>query len=236
MNNYFYSPYFYFINKTNNRIVRKSTTIDLSQDHYSNQKNNSINDILNYISPKRIYNPRISINNNLKNNSNNLILNKNKNLFSKNSSKSHNFFSFDNQNTSFEDSSHNNIFKYKNKYIRNNYNKVFNSKYNHKVKNKLYYSKKLSKQEKIMDKISKLKSNFNENQINSFIDNDCHNKNYRNTLRSNFIWNKFNTNSNSNKSQIYKKFSENNSNKTLIKDIDYLKKQFINGKKENIYQ
>ena len=198
MNIYSYLSKYNCFNKNENLLVRKSNTLNLSKERYNKEKIERINDILKYISPKKIFNPNNSTTN-LKNFSKNLILNRNKNLFTKNSSKSYNFFSFDDKSSDIEninESLNNTICKYKNKYICNNYNKVFSNKYNYKENFKLCYSHKLSKQEKIMEEIKKLKYSFDENKKNSFIDPDCRNKNYHNILRSNYIWNKYKYNIN----------------------------------------
>ena len=44
--------------KTLNKISKNNFTINLSQDNYNNKKNNDINNFLQYISEKKIFNPK----------------------------------------------------------------------------------------------------------------------------------------------------------------------------------
>ena len=225
--------------KTLNKISKNNFTINLSQDNYNNKKNSDINDFLQYIKEKRIFNPKHKFSKLKKEN----ILNQNKKgfnypnpkIYKRNSSpkitsiSSSNFFSCDKINTSNKGLF--NISGGKNKFICENYNKVFNNTINRNKEKYLHHSKR-NKQDEIIEKINKLRNNCMENKINSFIDNSsC--KNYQHKIRFNFIWNKPNYKTvfspkNANNLQIYKYYSGRNSSNSLKKDIESFKKELKN--------
>ena len=225
--------------KTLNKISKNNFVINLSQDNYNNKKNSDINNFLQYIKEKRIFNPKHKFSKLKKEN----ILNQNKKgfnypnpkIYKRNSSpkitsiSSSNFFSCDKINTSNKGLF--NISGGKNKFICENYNKVFNNTINRNKEKYLHHSKR-NKQDEIIEKINKLRNNCMESKINSFIDNSsC--KNYQHKIRFNFIWNKPNYKTvfspkNANNLQIYKYYSGRNSSNSLKKDIESFKKKLKN--------
>ena len=231
--------------KTLNKISKNNFTINLSQDNYNNKKNNDINNFLQYISEKKIFNPKHKFTKLKKGNiligkKNNLV-HTNVKMYERNSSpkitsiSSSNYFSWDkinNYNSKKNLLNNNNIYGTKNKFICENYNKVFNNSIN-KNKDKYLHHSKRNKQEEIIEKINRLKIDCMENKINSFIDNGYSLKNYQNKIRNNFIWNKPNYKSafspkKTNNLQIYKYYSGRNSSNSLKKEIESFKKELKN--------
>ena len=228
--------------KTLNKISKNNFTINLSQDNYNSKKNSDINNFLRCVKEKRIYNPKYKFTKLKKEN----ILNINKKgfiyinpkIYKRNSSpkitsiSSYNYFSCDKINTSNKGLfNNNNISDVKNKFICENYNKVFNNSINRNKEKYLHLSKR-NKQEEIIEKINKLRDNCMENKFNSFIDNSsC--KNYQHKIRFNFIWNKPNykkifSPTKTNNLQIYKYYSGRNSSNSLKKEIESFKKELKN--------
>ena len=134
----------FFTNYKNNQIIKKSISIDLSQDYYKNNNNNKVNDILKFIHNRKIFNPYNSSRNYLKDKKKSSLYSKNKlpksNSFTRTSNKpiTYNYSNPRNNNINF-------IIYNTNKNIAyNNYKELFKS--NDKKSKSVYYKKK-SKQE-----------------------------------------------------------------------------------------